>query len=97
MENETLNKRLSRLRQQKGLTAKEMARLIDVAETTYRDWESGKNAKSLMPFERISRVLAVSVTELITGQLPDRQGLLLGIKGLEEKVLELKIKISTMI
>ena len=94
---ETLGKRLERLRKEKNFTAKQVARLIEVPESTYHDWESNRNAKNQMPFQKISLVLAVSVTELITGELPDKQELLEGVKELEEKIIELKNIISTKI
>jgi DNA-binding transcriptional regulator YiaG len=42
---EPLNQRLERLRREKGLTAKAMAKLIGVAESTYREWEYGRGLK----------------------------------------------------
>ncbi len=84
-EQEALNKRLERLRKVKGLNAKEMARSIGVPESTYREWEYGRGLK-LIPFEKISQVLAISVTELITGQQPQWQNHLDELKALEKKI-----------
>ena len=69
---EALNERLKRLREERGLTAKAMAGLIDVAESTYREWEYGRGLK-LPPLQKISQVLTISVTELVTGQRPEWQ------------------------
>lgn len=76
MNEEKLNQRLKRFREQKGLNAKQMAKLIDTAETTYRDWESGRSLRNIPPFQKICEVLSISVTELIVGQQPERQELI---------------------
>jgi transcriptional regulator with XRE-family HTH domain len=94
---ETLGSRLKRLRTERNLTKAEVARMINVAETTYHDWETGKSAKSFMPLEKISQVLAISVTELVTGQTSNWQEYLNDLTELEKKVVELKKKICTMI
>lgn len=93
---EPLNKRLERLRRAKGLTAKAMAKRIEVPESTYREWEYGRGLK-LLPFKEISQVLAISVTELITGQQPDWQVHLNELEALETKVREIRLKLGSLI
>jgi transcriptional regulator with XRE-family HTH domain len=95
-ENEPLNKRLERLRRQKGFTAKAMARKIDVAESTYREWEYGRGLK-LPPLEKLSQVLAISVTELVTGQTPDLQFFLNQLEELEASIQEIRANLSSRI
>lgn len=67
---EALHERLKRLREQKNLTAKEIAKLIGVPASTYHDWEQERGLK-LPPFQKLSRVFTVSVTELISGRKPE--------------------------
>lgn len=93
---EPLNKRLERLRRLKGLTAKQMAKLIEVPESTYREWEYGRGLR-LPPFQQISRVLAISVTELVTGELPPLHELYLELEALEKKIMECRLKMGSLI
>lgn len=93
---EPLNKRLERLRRERGLTAKAMAKLIEVPESTYREWEYGRGLK-LPPFQLISQVLAISVTELVTGAQPDWQKHLEDLATTEKHLHEMRIKLSSLI
>lgn len=95
-EAEPLNKRLERLRKKRGLTAKAMARLIDVAESTYREWEYGRGLK-LPPWQKISQVLGVSVTELVTGEHSDWRKELAELELIENRLHELRLNIGTRI
>ncbi len=96
IEKETLGQRMKRLRTDKNLSAKSMARSIDVAESTYREWESGKGLK-LPPCQKISQMLGISVTELITGESPDWQNHLKDLESLEHNLRLLRLKLSSLI
>ncbi len=90
---ESLNQRMKRLRKEKNLTAKEMASKLGVAQSTYREWEFGRGLK-FPPLLKISQVLAISVTELLSGEiLPDSEHLK-DLKEIEAKVVELKLKMT---
>src|ERR1700679_3386462 len=89
--NKLLNQRLERLRRERGLTAKAMAKLVGVAESTYREWEYGRGLK-LPPFQKFSQVLAISVTEIMTGQKPDWEELVEELEVIEKRINELKLK-----
>lgn len=93
--NETFSKRLGRLRKEKGLSAVEMARLIDVAPTTYREWEYGRKSK-FPPFLKISQVLAISVTELVTGAHSVLTPELDELRRIEEKLREIRLSFLAM-
>lgn len=93
---EPLNQRLERLRKARGLTAKAVARQIGVPESTYREWEYGRGLK-LIPFQKISQVLAISVTELILGQQPPWQSHLDELEELEKKVHKIRTQLSSLI
>ncbi len=55
--------RLKHFRKQKNLTVAEVARRIDVSESTYRDWENGRAIKG-EPYVKLAAVFAVSLNEL---------------------------------
>lgn len=93
---EPLNQRLERLRKEKNLTAKAMARLIDVPESTYREWEYGRGLK-LPPCQKISQVLGISVSELITGEVPDWKNHLDELERIEEMLRKTRLKLSSLI
>lgn len=95
-ESEPLNKRLERLRKNRGLTAKAMAQLIEVPESTYREWEYGRGLK-LPPFQKISQVLAISVTELVTGQKPPWQEHLQDLANLERQCREVRLRLNSLL
>lgn len=94
--NESLGQRLERLRKEKNLTAKAVARLIDVPESTYREWEYGRGLK-LPPCQKISQVLGISVSELITGESPDWETHLESLEKLEQNLRETRLKLSSLI
>lgn len=60
-------KRLKDLRLKAGKTAKDVARQIGVAESTYRDWENGRLIRG-EPYQKIANVLQTSVFYLVTGE-----------------------------
>jgi len=95
-QSEPIHTRLERLRRQAGYTAAEMARLIGAAESTYREWENGRGMK-LPPFQKISEVLSISVTELIVGQPPELDTVVRELEKIEKNVGELKAKLSSWI
>ena len=93
--NETFSQRLSRLRKEKNLTAAEMARLIDVAPTTYREWEYGRKTR-LPPFLKISQVFAISVTELVTGTPSNPAPLVNELERIEEYLRQIRLALIAM-
>lgn len=92
---EPFNQRLKRLREAKNLSASQMAKLIDVAPTTYREWEYGR-AMKFPPFLKISRVLAISVTELVTGELVTPGSTARELEDIEARLRELRLKLVAM-
>ena len=88
---ERLSQRLERLRKAQGLTAKAMAQLIEVPESTYREWEHGRGLK-LPPFQKISQVLSISVTELVCGEISPNDDLIKDLTEAEEGLRRLRLK-----
>ncbi|MDO9184197.1 MAG: helix-turn-helix transcriptional regulator [Bacteriovorax sp.] len=93
---ESLGQRLERLRKERNLTAKAMSRLIDIPESTYREWEYGRGLK-LPPCQKISQVLGISVSELITGEGPKWKNHLEDLETLEQNLREIRLKLSSLI
>ena len=93
---EPLGKRLERLRTTKGLTAKAVARQIGVPESTYREWENGRGLR-LPPFQKISQVLAITVTELVTGKQPPLVELYKDLESIEEQLRASRLKIGSLL
>lgn len=93
--NEAFNTRLKRLRTKRNLSAAQMAKLINVAPTTYREWEYGRGMK-FPPFVKISQVLAISVTELVTGHISALPQELIDLEELEKKIREIRLKWMAM-
>jgi DNA-binding XRE family transcriptional regulator len=73
-----------------------MAQSIDVAESTCREWEKGRGMK-LPPFQRISQVLAISVTELMTGEIPVWAEVIDELARIEKKIAELRLELTSRI
>lgn len=93
--NEAFHRRLKRLRERANLSTHEMAKLIGVAQSTYSDWEHGRGLRPL-PYQEMSQVLAISVTELITGMKPNNQHVIEELNGIEAKIREIKTKLSSV-
>ena len=92
---ERFDQRLKRLRTEKGLTAQAMAKQIEVPASTYRDWENGKGLR-IPPLEKISHVLAVSVTELVTGQQISKRDIANRLQLMEEDLREIRLAIGSL-
>ncbi len=94
--NETLGKRLERLRKLKGITAKCMALSIGVPQSTYREWEYGRGLK-IPPLKKISQVLAITVTELLTGEVPEVGTILTDLEKIEVELRQVRLKLSSLL
>ena len=95
MNKEEIHHRLKRLRQRKNLTAKEMAKLIGVPQSTYLDWENGRGMK-LPPFQKMSQVLAISVTELLIDEKPPLQDVSEALLKIEETARDIRSRLSSL-
>lgn len=82
---ESMNQRLLRLRKKRGLTLKQMAQEIGVPTSTYRDWEYNETLRGNY-YMKISKVLKVSLYELITGEKPNNQRVLQILEEVENKI-----------
>ncbi|MCQ2463300.1 MAG: helix-turn-helix domain-containing protein [Clostridia bacterium] len=58
---------IKKLREEKGMTQAELARLLDVSDKAVSKWETGKGCPDITLVEPIAAVLGVSVVELLSG------------------------------
>ena len=57
------------LREKRGFTQKELAEKIKVSDKTISKWETNKGLPDISIIEDLAKVLCISVTELLTGNL----------------------------
>lgn len=79
--------RIRELREERGITAEELARQVDRAYSSFTAWERGNRAPDIESLLRVAEVLDVSTDYLLTGHEPE--AVELGKKtGLSQKALE---------
>lgn len=62
-----LGNRLRALRTSQSLSISEVAKATGVAESTYRDWEYGRQIMG-EPYEKLAKVFNTSLSFLMTGE-----------------------------
>lgn len=63
------NETIRALRECKALTQKQLAEKLCISDKTISKWETGKGLPDISLLEDLARVLGVSLTELMTGDL----------------------------
>jgi len=63
---------IKKIREEKGFSQEELAKKLDVAQSTIGMWESGKRTPKLDELNRLSRVLNITINRLI-GQMKERK------------------------
>ena len=63
------NETIRALRDRKALTQKQLAEKLCISDKTISKWETGKGLPDISLLEDLARVLGVSLTELMTGDL----------------------------
>lgn len=86
-------KRLRNFRENRRLSMRELARLINVPETTYREWEYGRAIRG-EPYVKLARALGVSLEDLLGDEIQLPTALESDIDLIVERLLELKNKVS---
>ncbi len=86
---ESLGKRLKRLRVQRKLSIKEVAERVGVPQTTYREWENDRKIVG-EPYLDLARVFEVSIYELISGETTTDQVLVKSIESIEVEIKKMK-------
>lgn len=84
-----LGKRLRKFRLEKRLTIDAIAKRIDVAPSTYREWESGR-AITGNPYSELARELGVSVYQILGIEDQSRDAIVKYINEIERTIDRLK-------
>ena len=67
--------RLFELRMEQGFSQREIAKMLNVSQGTYNNWENEKTQPSIEDLIEISRIFKVSVDYLIGNQVVEEAGL----------------------
>lgn len=84
-----IGERLQNLRLRKNLSLKQVAEMLQVPTSTYRDWEYGKAIQG-EPYVKLAEALEVSLFELLTGESPKQRELIDEIEKLENSVKNIR-------
>lgn len=66
--NEKIGKFIAQVRNQMGLTQKELAERIGVSDKTVSKWECGKSMPDISYLDALCKALSINMNELISGQ-----------------------------
>lgn len=76
MNTQALGKFISELRKEKGMTQLQLAEKLNVTDKAVSRWETGKNFPDIEIFEDLSKILDVSVSELLEGKRIEKEELI---------------------
>jgi transcriptional regulator with XRE-family HTH domain len=86
--------RLRVFRKRSGLTTQEVAKTCLVAESTYREWEYGREIRGVRPYEALARAFQISLTELILGEKGTRSSIDEDLRAIEEIIKSIRLKLE---
>lgn len=93
---ETMAKRLQRLRLEKKMSQKEIAELLTIPTTTYRDWEYGRGIQG-EPYVKLAEIFQVSLSEILgVDSLQIRQEFLMKLKALKWHIEDIEKDIHSI-
>ncbi|MBS1984581.1 MAG: helix-turn-helix transcriptional regulator [Bdellovibrionales bacterium] len=92
---EKFGNRLREARQRRGLSAKQLAALVGVSPTTYREWEYGRSIRDAKVYAKLARALEMKLSFLLTGQDADPEALRSAVDDLERAVLRLRTELNS--
>lgn len=73
MDQEKIGKFIKERREELGLTQKDVADKVHVSNKTISKWENGRGLFDITMLKPLSKVLDVSITELVTGELSNEK------------------------
>lgn len=95
----TIGKRIKNLREEKNLSAKEVAEFIDINQSTYSKLENDKKSISVSELKKITKFFGVSADNIIGTSKPN-EDIIFYMKTeknmLNEDINEIKIILSMM-
>ena len=77
MNTQAFGRFISELRKEKGMTQLQLAEKLNVTDKAVSRWETGKNFPDIEIFEDLSKVLEVSVSELLEGKRIEKEELII--------------------
>lgn len=77
MNTQDFGKFISELRKEKGMTQLQLAEKLNVTDKAVSRWETGKNFPDIEIFEDLSKILEVSVSELLEGKRIEKEELII--------------------
>ena len=75
MTNNDFGKTIVQLRKEKGLTQIQLAEQLNVTDKAISRWETGKNFPDIEIFEDLSKILDISISELLEGKRIEKEKL----------------------
>lgn len=91
---EAFGERLRRLRKRSGLTTQEVAKLCQVAESTYREWEYGREIRGVNAYGALARAFETSFGELILGEEGKPSSIEEDLRNIEEILKRIRVKLE---
>ena len=76
MNTQDFGKFVAQLRKEKGMTQLQLAEKLNVTDKAVSRWETGKNFPDIEIFEDLSKILEVSVSELLEGKRIEKEELI---------------------
>ena len=76
MNTQDFGKFIAELRKEKGMTQLQLAEKLNVTDKAVSRWETGKNFPDIEIFEDLSKILEISVSELLEGKKIEKEELI---------------------
>ena len=93
---DAIGKRLTKFRKNKNLTQKEVATLLSVPTTTYRDWEYGRLIQG-EPYLKLDEIFGVSLSDILgVDSLQIRRDLINKLRSLKQQVEDIEKNIHSL-
>ena len=90
---QTFGERLKQLRKKSGLTTTEVAKTCRVAESTYREWEYGRDIRGTKAYSALAMAFGVGLAELMMGEKGMSSSIDDDLKGIEEIIKTIRLKL----
>ena len=90
---QTFGERLKQLRKKSGLTTIEIAKICRVAESTYREWEYGRDIRGTKAYSALAMAFGVGLTELMMGEKGTSSSIDDDLKGIEDIIKTIRLKL----
>jgi transcriptional regulator with XRE-family HTH domain len=74
MKEETLGSRIRRIREERGMTASELARLVDVTPTAVWNWENNGTQPRQGVLSALAKVFGITTESLLSGNVDPAKG-----------------------